>query len=126
MISITAVRKIQAAKVQEARAWKELVDVFDWSPGEMPQFLQAMKKATDPVLAEELLKMEDNLPPTPVKQGKWPTRKWAHLVLGCGFPPPGSLRECDSHVREAHTKQAYHCSTFTGGEKLVAPGPSKQ
>ena len=89
--------------------------------------------------------MEDNVSPTLVEQGKWPTRKWACPVLGCGFPPAWSLRGCDSHIRETHTKQAYHCSicawstlnldllqrhekghtTFPGG-KLVVPGPSKQ
>ena len=94
--------------MQEAAAWDEVAQVFDGSPGELPQLLQALKKATNPV--EDEIKTQDDVPPAPVEQGKWPTRKWACPVIGCGFPPASSLRGCDSHIRETHTKQAYHCS----------------
>ena len=146
--NFSAVRKIAAAKLEEAKAWQELADVFDGSVGDMPQLLTALKKATNPdpdelaTLARQVKPEEDF---KPIEQGTWPNRTWACPVLGCGFPPAGSLRGCDSHIREAHTKQAYHCSfcawstfnldslqrhekshtTVPSGD-LVAPGPSKQ
>ena len=54
----------------EARAWEELVDCFKGSAGEMPQLLQAIKKATNPVVPPELAKVDlDKIPPVPTAQG---------------------------------------------------------
>ena len=108
---ITAVRKIQAAKVAEAMAWQELAEVFQGSPGDMPQLLQAMKKATAPIVPPEVAKLKsEEGAVVPIEQGAWPSKTYSCPVMGCGYPPSKYLRSVDSHIRSVHTKVAYFCS----------------